>query len=85
MQGFWVRKPRYSHTGDVWALGVRPRHHLPRGRAGLQVGAVCAALAAQLGTVNEGPGLINSSGGKPWARRRPCLTLETVDSGPGPD
>lgn len=65
--------------------GVRPRHHLPRGRAGLQVGAVCAALAAQLGTVDEGPGLINSSGGKPWAHRRPCLTLETVDSGPGPD
>ena len=24
MQGFWVRKPRYSHTGDAWALGYGP-------------------------------------------------------------
>ena len=83
MRGFWVRKACYSHTGDAPALGCpSPPSEEPCGAAG---GGCVRARDAQLGTVSGGPGLINSARGKPWARRRPCLALEALDSGPGPE
>ena len=83
MRGFWVRKARYSHTGDARALGYpSPPSKGPCGAAG--GGCVCAR-DAQLGTASGGPGPINSARGKPWARGRPCLALEALDSGPGPE
>ena len=62
MRGFWVRKPRYptQEMHGHWRAAPSPPS---AGRAGLQVEAVCAALAAQLGQWMRGLGSSTAQGG----------------------